>query len=263
MNYLKNFSTLAVFAACFFISCEKAVPLDNEVIARVNDSYLLKEDVVSLNEDLLPGYVSRWVDQEILYQAAVKNNIHKDRVVQKQVENYKKDLLGKLFIETYYDELPDIREDELRTYYNQQIDEFTRIEEEAKVYHFIFLSRSDANSAVKILKNNSSGDQRRELFNNSFVENIIVKRGFLAKDLNDALFNSRAKNRTIGPLKIGDIYHVLEVQERFPKDSRIGFDEAYDEIYQRLLHRAMMKIEMVILDSLKEETYIKVNLEQP
>lgn len=261
MNLNKIFRI--VFLVLFVIAgCMKDVPPDDQIVAQVNGAYLLKKDISGLQESRIPGYVTRWIDQELLYQAAVKNNIHRDDIVRKQVDNYRRDILGKLFVETYYNSLPEISESELRAYYNEHISEFTRNGEEVKIYHFIFTSYSEASSAARILKKNTSGDERRKLFRAGQVENIIVKKGFLAKELNDALFNSRTRNRVVGPVKTGNIYHVIEIQERYANNSQIGFDEAYDEIYQRMLHGAIMRIEAGILDSLREGAVIRTYQEK-
>lgn len=258
---MNKFISVVILLSFYHSGCVRDVPPNEEVLAQVNNAYLLRGDVSDIQKDRIPGYVTRWIDQELLYQAAVKHNIHKDAVVRKQVEDYRREVLGKLFVETYYSHLPEIGESDLRSFYSEHLGEFTRNSEEAKIYHFIFTSRTDANAAARILKYNSSGDERRNLFSSSRVENIVVKKGFLAEELNNALFNSRSQNRTIGPVRIGDVYHVLEVQERYAKNSQVGFDEAYDEIYQRMLHGLIMRIEAGILDSLRDDALIRINQE--
>lgn len=259
---IKTFLFVLSFAL-FSGSCGKdPVVSPDSYLARVNNAYLLEKDVDHIPEKYRAGFVSRWIDRELLYQAALKNNIHRDKAVEKQVEDYRKRLAGKFFLETFFTAVPEIKEDALRSYYNDHIDEFIRNTDEAHIYHFVFPGLSEARKAVRVLKNNTSGDKRRELFNSVTVESIVVKKGFLLKELNDVLFNSRSRNKVIGPVKIGSVYHVLEVQERFNKNSRIGFDDAYDEIYQRMLRHETMKIESAVLDSLRDEALIQINQEQ-
>jgi len=259
MNIKSFFLFSALVLSFVLVACSSKKPVAKDFVARVNDVYLYKEDLVSVVDDRMPEHISRWVDGELLYQASIENNIHKDKVLNDQVEKFKRNLLGKLFVETFYTDLPEISEKEVRDFYVSHSDEFSRQNEEVKYYHFIFTSKASANSSLKILKNKSNGGARRELFKNQRVETVVSKKGFLVKPLNDALFNSRSKHDIIGPLKVGNLYHLLEVQERYGKNSQIGFDEAYDEIYQRILHRYIMKIKTAILDSLRASAFIQIN----
>lgn len=95
---------------CITVSCDlfksKANP---EAVARVNDSYLYKEDLIDLipagtsKEDsitIIRRFIDRWATQELLKRAALVNiSSEKQAEFSKLIEQYKVDLYNKAYLE--------------------------------------------------------------------------------------------------------------------------------------------------------------------
>ncbi len=78
------------------------------VIARVGNSALTLDELVAVHpdtsdlvffEDQIRGYVYRWVDREVLYQAAVEQNLEQNPDIQRELERLKRDLVIQYFLE--------------------------------------------------------------------------------------------------------------------------------------------------------------------
>jgi hypothetical protein len=103
--------TLYIVVLCLLAtSCDFFISTDNrEPIARVNDSYLYKEDVTDVvpagasKEDsilMVNAYVNRWARQLLLMDGALLNlSENKQREFAKLVEQYKNDLHTKAYLE--------------------------------------------------------------------------------------------------------------------------------------------------------------------
>ena len=120
-----------------FISCNKEKgQTDNIAIARVNSSYLYKEDI----KDLVPvgtskkdsliivkDFIDRWASQKLLFNAAEVNlSDVKQAELNKLVDEYKKDLYTKAYIEQLVYKSFDtiVSEQELSDYYEKNKDNF-------------------------------------------------------------------------------------------------------------------------------------------
>ena len=106
---MKNLFYIAI---CFFIltSCDYFVRKDQQnVIARVNESYLYEEDIKDLitaetnTQDstlIVNNYITRWATQQLLIDGAELNiSEEKQAEFNKLVDQYRKDLYTKAYIE--------------------------------------------------------------------------------------------------------------------------------------------------------------------
>lgn len=93
-----------VFSCNFFKKTD-----DRDPVARVNDSYLYKEDVIDLVPEgasvadsalLVNSYINRWAKQRLLMDGAKVNlSVEKQEEFSKLVEQYKIDLYTKAYLE--------------------------------------------------------------------------------------------------------------------------------------------------------------------
>jgi hypothetical protein len=125
-----NFIIALVSAAALLTGCGKETP-HRDFIAKVNNSYLSKEDLQSII-DSVPGsnqfrseVIRNWVDRECLYQQAVKEGILNGKEYQKIVEDSKKELAAAMMLKKFYkDEESNVDDKILLTYFASHFELF-------------------------------------------------------------------------------------------------------------------------------------------
>jgi parvulin-like peptidyl-prolyl isomerase len=85
-----------------------------------------------------------------------------------------------------------------------------------------------------------------------------VTRGFLVKKLDIAIFKNK-KGSIVGPIRTASGYHVIKILNKYKKGSKVGLEDVYDKIYQRLLKQKQVVLAVDLLDSLKEKSNVFIN----
>ena len=129
---------LLLLLLVFFSSCDYFKPEDKpQSIARVNDSYLFKEDIKHLipagttKEDsliIVRSFIDKWASQKLLMKAAEMNlSEERQEEFNQLIKQYKIDLYTTAYIEEMVKTTVDtiISNTELESYYNQNKDNFT------------------------------------------------------------------------------------------------------------------------------------------
>lgn len=126
-----SFCVLLVFSCSYFK--EEAKPT---AIARVNDSYLYKEDIKGLvpagttKEDsiaIVKSFIDRWASQKLMYEAAEVNlNTERQEEYNKLVRQYQIDLYTKGYLEDVVKRSVDtvVTNEELETFYKANKENF-------------------------------------------------------------------------------------------------------------------------------------------
>lgn len=107
---MKLKTLIIVFLVITTISCDFFKKTDDRVpIARVNESYLYYDDIKDLTNEartkqdsilLVQNFINRWATQQLLVDGAMLNlSEEKQETFNKLVEQYKKDLYTKAYIE--------------------------------------------------------------------------------------------------------------------------------------------------------------------
>lgn len=128
---------LLLLLLVFFSSCDYFKPEDKpQSIARVNDSYLFKEDIKHLipagttKEDsliIVRSFIDKWASQKLLMKAAEMNlSEERQEEFNQLIKQYKIDLYTRSYIEEMVKTTVDtiISNTELESYYNQNKDNF-------------------------------------------------------------------------------------------------------------------------------------------
>lgn len=260
-----DLKTLIIISiACLFLSCSVKEKDDSVVLARVNDQVL----TVSKLEKFLPpaertdarlrSFIHEWVDGALFYDAAKKDGVHQDELLQSARDQYFKKIVIGSYLQTKTSGGVTVTNDEIREYYDSFSDSFTRQKEEAHVHHFFTIKHSEARKIRTKLMNKNSNESLDELFKTFNVETKTVTKDLLIKKLDRAIFKNK-KDKIIGPIRTDKGYHVIDVINRYKKGSKRGLEEVYDEIYQRLLKQKQVIRSENLLDSLKEKTNIFIN----
>jgi len=175
-----KFLFLAFFA--LFISCNKETnEVDNVAIARVNNSSLYKEDIKDLvpagtsKEDslvIVKDFIDRWASQKLLFNAAELNlSDEKQTELNKLVEQYKKDLYTKAYIEQLVYKSFDtvVSEKELSEYYEKNKENFKT---NAALVKMSYIQINKSNPKLTTLSNKfvNSSKENKEFLKNSTIE---------------------------------------------------------------------------------------------
>jgi len=262
-NLKKKFVIILLF--CFY-GCEKKTETSTFVIARVKNNELtleqLKKDLKpkQRNTNQIKNYINDWVNQTLLFEEAKKANLHKDLFLNKLKDDYFRRLVGETFLETETFLPGLVSKEEIKKYYEKNKMSFTRLNEEALVYHFSVSSDNEAWIIQKRLRKKESGAVLDSLFVEYGVSLKNIKKGRVPKKINEHLFKNK-KTGVLKPLFFLEKYHIIDVVKRYKKGSLIGLDDAYDEIYQRIIKQKQLAKKTLVLDSLKNAYNVFINSE--
>jgi len=212
-------------------------------------------------ESDLETIINRWLDDEVLYMAAMQVNFHKDTKIKSALEAYKKRLLGRAYLNYYVQKRIQIKTDELEVYYKNNINSFNRRFDQALILHFLVQNKNEAQNIRAELKKNGTKQSNHELMDRYSVLPQEVMRNNLIPELNRIIFENK-KNSLPPPVKSKAGYHVVQILNRRPAGSPKELVEVYDEVQQRLVRKKSILITQALLDSLKHAYNAKSFLEK-
>ncbi len=88
--------------------------------------------------------IKQWVEDEIVYQSAIKDGIQLSNEELFQVENYKKSLLVQRFLNNKLNKNFRISQKEIEDNYSDNIKEFIRKQDEVHIIHLLIENRDNA-----------------------------------------------------------------------------------------------------------------------
>ncbi len=261
MKYL-----ILLFVYVSLLACSSKKEFDSPPAARVNDVFLTEKqmqesfagDIVGKGD--VGRYVHEWVEEQLLYQAALHERLNLDGDLLEKRDSYYRKILGYAYLDLVSSREISIQKNQIKKYYNTNKESFKRKYDEALVYHFTVDDKKSALKIKKILLGSNSGKKRKDLLLRYSVEPTIIKKGFLIKDMERNIFSKKAKS-VIGPISINESYHVVQIIKKHKKGSLLGLDRVYDEIYSRLLQKEKSIILSSVLDSLRNASTIYINKE--
>lgn len=148
---LRNSFYFLFTSAIIFIGCSKE-PEKKEYVARVNDSYLIEEELNDF-DSLFNGSFSRaeiinkWVEKELLFQEAIKLGLTGEEDFNRTINNSRRELASSLLINKYLSEtIKKPGNTELQEFYDKHKNEFKSDE---VIYIFNSASFYNENAAIK------------------------------------------------------------------------------------------------------------------
>ena len=259
---MKN--TLITVVCCFLASCSVREKDSSVVLARVNDQVLTVKKLEKLLppenriDDQLKNFIRAWVDNALYYDAALGDGLLKDSHLSSERDRYYKKIVIGSYLQTKTTSGVMVSNSDIRLYYDENPSAFIRQNDEAYVHHFFTTKHSDARLIRSKLLKKQTIDLEGELFESFGVEQKTVTKGFLLKKLDIAIFKNK-KKAIVGPIRTSNGYHVFEILKRHKKGSKVGLEEVYDKIYQRLLKQKQVVLAADLLDSLKEKSNVFIN----
>ena len=259
---MKNALTIVV--CCFLVSCSVREKDNSVVLARVNDQVLTVKKLEKLLppenrvDEQLKNFIHGWVNNALYYDAALRDGLHKDGHLSNERDRYYKKIVIGSYLQTKTSTSVVVSNSDIRKYYDENLSGFIRQNDEAYVYHFFTNKHSDARAIRSKLLKKQKVDTTSELFDAYVVEKKTVTRGFLVKKLDIAIFKNK-KGSIVGPIRTASGYHVIKILNKYKKGSKVGLEDVYDKIYQRLLKQKQVVLAVDLLDSLKEKSNVFIN----
>jgi len=272
---MKKPSILLIILVTFFlISCNNNNIDHENVIARIDNAVLTKNDINEIfalnkmdNEDssfFVKNYVKIWVVQQILKQKAEKylNDIDKARI-EKLVSNYRKDLFVNKYKQLYINQKLDtsITDTELVKFYN--------------TYNFDYLMKKTAIKGIEIKVPKKSrkyydllNKMRNADDNYLEIKKICNEFKYYYNDFNDNwvsfenfedIYNITSQNLKKGKLYTttspndSSITNMLYISDLLLKGDTIPFELAKENLKKIILHKRKNNL----LNQLVNNTYIE------
>jgi len=124
------------------LSCSVKEPDESVVLARVGDRVLTAEKLETLltdefrTKERVRGFVREWVDDVVLFLAAVRGGYHNDEILVKQKDDYFKKIVVGAYLQSETIPQIEITKSDILEYYDSHLKSFVRKNDEALVYHF-------------------------------------------------------------------------------------------------------------------------------
>lgn len=185
--------TIILVAFLALSSCEYFKPVEKaEVIARVNETFLYKEDIKEILPEnvsktdsavLANNFINRWATKQLLVQGAELNlNETKQQEFNRLIEQYKSDLFSKAYLEALvYKSLNTVVSKEEASAYYEENKEAFKLNEELIKFRYINVdeNRLDLNEVKTKFKRFNSEDKRE-------LDSISIQ--FKSFTLNDSVW---------------------------------------------------------------------------
>jgi len=158
LNVLLALAFSAILQSCNYYKETE----EREVIARVNENYLYKEDIQALigenitEEDsilIVSNFITRWATQQLLIDRAKFNLSTKvQNEFDELVKNYKNELYTKAYADALVDKKLDtsFNQNEIKSYYDKHLENF-RLNEDLVKLRFINLNKNSLD--FNVIKN--------------------------------------------------------------------------------------------------------------
>lgn len=262
----------------FFIfsifSCSNKHELPQDLVAQVNDSYLIKENLnykvpVNLQNDtklsMKKMLIKQWVEDEILYQTAVSEGYKLNENELYLIEDYKKSLIIQRYLDVKLNKNYKVPDKDIDDYYNDHKQEFKRKSEEVHIIH-LFIENKD-NAIFKEIKESKNLQEIIDKYyfdTRSTFESPNGDLGYVAINSLPSIIQEAVKRQKTGtisnPLKADDGYHFVQLKDKQKAGSQIDLELAKDEIVRRLKWQMRGQEQIRLMDELRGKFQVQTYL---
>ncbi len=242
---MKVFVTLSLLTSLLFTtSCSKMNDGDSTtIVARVENEILTEAEVkLNLGEKATKKqqkeYVQRWLDRELLYQAAKDVKMDRSPHYQEKIFEAERNLLSMAYLNTIIkSEKQEITEADIHSYFIENREKYLRTDD---VIRYATYTVSSASSAWNVRKGLSKNNfySSAKLFSKAPVipESKIsfVKRSSLSRSLQKELFAIKSGGITT-PLKNGKDMSLYLVIEKGNAGERATLEEVESDVRNQLI----------------------------
>lgn len=271
---LVKFTISLFFFNIILFSCEQQLEVSEDLVAQVNDSYLMINQLnylvpsnlePELTLALKKNLISDWVDDEVLYQAAVNEGISLEEKEKFLLENYRKSFFIQKFLSTKLNRNYRISQKEIEDYYKEHTKEFVHKEDAVRIVHLLMEQRDNAIfNEIRESKNLTDIIKKYYFDDKSTMERPNGDLGYLPVSNLPDNFQSviqRMKTGAISrPISSDQGYHFIQLLDRQTKGNQKDLEIVQDEIKLRLKKERRETELARLLKDLKDEAQIQTYL---
>lgn len=265
---------ITFFIFVFMLGCGRQAELPEDMVAQVNDQYLLREQVLynvpdrldrELQFALKKNLIDRWVEKEILYQSAINEGVTLTNEDRFQLEEMKKNLIVQRYLQQKLNRDYRISQKDIEDYYREHKAEFIRTENEAHIVHLLLEQRDQAIFRdIRETKNLKDLIKKYYLNEKSTMERPNDDLGYVPVDrLPEPIRRTvrQMKTGTIsGPVKTDQGYHFIQLIDYQKEGTARDLELVRDEIILRLKkerqEEELQRLKRELKEGFQVQTYL-------
>jgi parvulin-like peptidyl-prolyl isomerase len=268
---------LAAFALC--AGCDSG--RDDRIVARVGRTDITYDDLMQKMNELPPfarqqfagpegtiEFLNRIVDEEVLYQAALKAGYDRDPEVVRALESVERRAVIQAFYRDEVEGGAEVDESEIQAYYDEHSEQFQR-RGRVKFRHILVPTRNEAEAArSRVLAGESFPAVAREVSRDEATRNagglmasVQLGEGAPSAGMDEEFIEAVAEwkvGEVTEPIRSSRGWHVVMLEEKVEPGTK-PLDEVRDQIRQSLLPAATREYYEEKLGELKESYGVRVN----
>lgn len=255
-------------------SCNQSSDLPADLVAQVNDAYLVRDELNSgvppeLSEEiklsLKKMLIKKWVEDEIIYQTAVNEGIKLSDHELFLIENYKKSMLVQRYLDTKLNKNYLVSQKEIEDNYDDNKKEFIRQKDEVHIIHLLIENRDNAifneiresNDLSEIIKKyyfdtRSTFESPNGDLGYVEIESLPERIQYTVKRLKTGAISA--------PINSEHGYHFIQLLDRQNGGSQIDLELVRDEIVRRIKWQKREQERQRLLDELKVKFQVQTYL---
>ena len=244
------------------------------VVAQVGDTHLTKKTLSERIPETFMGkitveekqnLVENWVEEELLYQEALRQKLDEDSKLVDRIEKVARQLLiAELMVRTHTRDA-EVLEGEVLDYYEEHRPDFEREQPEIWARHIVVKDRNTMNQVWERL-------QKGEFFEQVAFEVSIDQStknggdlGYFTEDMVDPVFwkacaETRVGRRVRTSTRHG--YHIIEIRDRKTDGSIRDLVDVRSDIHQRILAERRQEQRDKLLTEIKERIKWSMDLKK-
>jgi hypothetical protein len=273
-------------AIIFSFSCGRKANTSSPVVARVGDAMLTLDDIknsfpskpgIEISKVQIEFFVQRWIESELVYNEALRQNFNNNPVIQKRISNLAKEYVATLFLEQYLGQDLDATEEELQRFFQENASEFIRSED---LYHVRLILVSSFREANIIKSSLQVGQDFEVLARTQSIDGSKEQGGDLGWVPSTALLPELA--RMVPSMPLGQIsqpvrtdlgYYLLQVLDSRKKGEVQSLEEVkeiiawrikaqkrqseYRNLISRLTEKADVRTDSNLMETVVEDVTLK------
>jgi peptidyl-prolyl cis-trans isomerase C len=257
------------------LSCDKAKPLKEKELARINDRVITLEEFEQEMEQLPPhlktlmieekgkkDFLQNVIERELLLQEGVRKGLDKDDKVLSKVEQFKQGLIIETLIEDLCAGKDAVSDEEVKAYYAENKKQYL-LGERVRVRHIMVKTREEA---AEIKKRLYQGEDFITLAKRYSIwptkerggDLGYIERGMVNKSFEQAAFALKNRGDLSDVVKTEFGFHIIRLEDR-KKRHQLTFSEAKEEIRKLLREKKRKDILTAHLEELRKGAQIHIN----
>jgi len=263
-----------VLIILFIWGCHSSPKKDEKVIVVIGNGKLTLEELVNtippsllskISKEQLDNYIQQWIEMELIYREALHKGLDKQKDLVKELEDAKREILVRNYLESYLAKTEKVTEEEAREYYNENRSSYLLHSDEVRALHILTASSREAQKAYDRIRKGEDFETVAREVSIDYAQNKRIDLGYFSRqellpEIASQVFRTRT-GRVTRPLKSSFGYHIFKIVSRRKKGEYIDFEEVKDQIEARLMTIKRNERYRDLILGLRNKTDYKLNVE--